>query len=337
MSNHKITISLCLNSACVPGQQWLGRTLWACALLVQGFCNVSALLGFLWIFIGCCSAVTFMFKLCWLVGVEGDVNNRQSHMFSTTPLVLLPVKKRALWDTCCKKTTARPDCGAFKLVLTVFLHTWMFSNVQLLWNQSQQFGDSSRPVELKFVALLNILGVGMKNVPFKKSWLGSTKGRNSPVKSIPCSAQRSMHSKEGSTKFSQHCAETCAALRRSMENMERVVVTAVGTYIIPNSMKKSEKHANFQITSSAVQKRKQDLTSYPSSCASAGLTTAYSEYNGMAYLFPKWVFVVLRHNVEVFQFQWIPALHRCRFAVVCKCVHTSWIVHAALAIRWLAA
>lgn len=179
----------------------------------------------------------------------------------------------------------------------------------------------------------------MENVPFKKSWPWSSKGRNSPVRSIPCSAWRSMHSKAGSTKLSQCRAETCAMLRQSMENIKRMVVAAVGTHIIPNSMKKSEKHASFQITSSAVQKCKQDLTSYTSSRASAGLTTAYSEYNGTAwlYLFPRCVFVVLRHNVEVFQFQWIPALHRCRFAVICKCVHSSWIVHAALAIRWLAA
>lgn len=43
----------------------------------------------------------------------------------------------------------------------------MFSNIQLLWNTSQLFGYSSRPVELKFVALLNILGVGMRNTPSK--------------------------------------------------------------------------------------------------------------------------------------------------------------------------
>jgi len=33
-----------------------------------------------------------------------------------------------------------------------------------------------------------------------------------------------------------------------------MVVTVIGTYIIPNTMKKSEKHADFQITVSAVQK-----------------------------------------------------------------------------------
>lgn len=63
-----------------------------------------------------------------------------------------------------------------------------------------------------------------------------------------------MHPKAGSTKFSHHCVEVHVALISSMENIEHMVVTVISTYIIPDSMKKPEKHADFQITLSAVHK-----------------------------------------------------------------------------------
>lgn len=68
-----------------------------------------------------------------------------------------------------------------------------------------------------------------------------------------------------------------------MKNIEHMVVTVIGTYTIPSSMKKSEKHVYFQITLLCIR-HKQDFTSYISP-ASLVSNLVYFVHNGRVYIF----------------------------------------------------
>lgn len=80
--------------------------------------------------------------------------------FPLAPLVLLPVR-----DTCCKKTTARLDCEDLNEYNSISTHLNVFKHPAIVKQEST--GCSRKNVELKFAALLNILGVGIRNVPSK--------------------------------------------------------------------------------------------------------------------------------------------------------------------------